>query len=49
MAKHLQRIVRYIGQHGMVRPRDIATIGLPRERLPSLRSRLGSFDYQDHR
>lgn len=33
MAKPLQKIMRYIGQHGMVRPRDIEAIGLPREYL----------------
>jgi predicted transcriptional regulator of viral defense system len=33
MAKPFQRIMRYIGQHGMVRPRDIEAIGLPREYL----------------
>jgi predicted transcriptional regulator of viral defense system len=33
MAKALQKIMRYVGQHGMVRPRDIEAIGLPREYL----------------
>ena len=33
MAKPFQQIMRYIGQHGMVRPRDIEAIGLPREYL----------------
>ena len=33
MGKPLQQIMRYIGQHGMVRPRDIEAIGLPREYL----------------
>lgn len=33
MAKPLQKIMRYIGEHGMVRPRDIEAIGLPREYL----------------
>ncbi len=33
MAKPLQKIMRYIGQHGIVRPRDIEAIGLPREYL----------------
>jgi predicted transcriptional regulator of viral defense system len=33
MPKPLQEILRYIGKHGMVRPRDIENIGLPREYL----------------
>ena len=33
MPKPLQEILRYIGKHGMVRPRDIEDIGLPREYL----------------
>jgi predicted transcriptional regulator of viral defense system len=33
MAKPLQEIMQYIGKHGMVRPRDIEAIGLPREYL----------------
>jgi predicted transcriptional regulator of viral defense system len=33
MAKPLQKIMQYIGKHGMVRPRDIEAIGLPREYL----------------
>jgi len=33
MAKPIQKIMRYIGEHGMVRPRDIERIGLPREYL----------------
>src|ERR1035437_1118929 len=33
MAKSLQKIMRYVGQHGIVRPRDIEAIGLPREYL----------------
>jgi predicted transcriptional regulator of viral defense system len=33
MAKRLQKIMQYIGEHGMVRPRDIEAIGLPREYL----------------
>lgn len=33
MAKSYQKIMRYIGQYGMVRPRDIEAIGLPREYL----------------
>ena len=33
MAKPLQKIMQYIGEHGMVRPRDIEAIGLPREYL----------------
>src|SRR6202142_217413 len=36
MAKPLQTIMRYIGQHGIVRPRDIEAIGLPREYLVRL-------------
>lgn len=30
-ARHLQAILQYIGEHGIVRPRDIEAIGLPRE------------------
>ena len=33
MAKPLQKIMQYIGKHGMVRPRDIEAMGLPREYL----------------
>lgn len=33
MAKPLRKIMQHIGQHGMVRPRDIEAIGLPREYL----------------
>ena len=33
MRKPSKRIMQYIGQHGMVRPRDIEAIGLPREYL----------------
>ncbi len=33
MAKPIQKIMQYIGEHGMVRPRDIERIGLPREYL----------------
>jgi len=33
MPKPLQRITHYVGQHGIVRPRDIEAIGLPREYL----------------
>jgi predicted transcriptional regulator of viral defense system len=33
MAKPIQKIMQYIGKHGMVRPRDIEAIGLPREYL----------------
>ena len=33
MGKPSKRIMQYIGQHGMVRPRDIEAIGLPREYL----------------
>ena len=36
MAKPFQKIMQYIGQHGMVRPRDIEAIGLPREYLVRL-------------
>ncbi len=36
VAKPLQKIVQYIGQHGIVRPRDIEAIGLPREYLVRL-------------
>jgi len=33
MPKPVQRIMRYVGQHGIVRPRDIENIGVPREYL----------------
>jgi hypothetical protein len=33
MTDPLQRIMRYVGKHGIVRPRDIEAIGLPREYL----------------
>jgi len=36
MAKPLHKIMRYVGQHGIVRPRDIEAIGLPREYLVRL-------------
>jgi predicted transcriptional regulator of viral defense system len=36
MAEPVQKIMRYVGQHGMVRPRDIEAIGLPREYLVRL-------------
>src|SRR5215467_13902778 len=36
MAKPFQKIMQYVGQHGMVRPRDIEAIGLPREYLVRL-------------
>jgi predicted transcriptional regulator of viral defense system len=36
MAKPYQKIMQYVGQHGMVRPRDIEAIGLPREYLVRL-------------
>jgi predicted transcriptional regulator of viral defense system len=36
MGNPSQKIVRYIGEHGMVRPRDIEAIGLPREYLVRL-------------
>ncbi|MGO9862188.1 MAG: type IV toxin-antitoxin system AbiEi family antitoxin domain-containing protein [Terriglobales bacterium] len=35
-AAPLQKIVQYIGEHGIVRPRDIEAIGLPREYLVRL-------------
>jgi predicted transcriptional regulator of viral defense system len=33
MAKPLQKIMHYIREHGIVRPRDIEALGLPREYL----------------
>jgi len=33
MAKPFQQIMQYIGQHGIVRARDIEAIGLPRKYL----------------
>jgi predicted transcriptional regulator of viral defense system len=43
MAKPYQKIMQYVGQHGMVRPRDIEAIGLPREYLVRLH-RQGKLD-----
>jgi predicted transcriptional regulator of viral defense system len=36
MAKPFQKIMQYIGKNGIVRPRDIEAIGLPREYLVRL-------------
>jgi predicted transcriptional regulator of viral defense system len=36
MAKPYQKIMQYVGQHGMVRPRDSEALGLPREYLVRL-------------
>jgi predicted transcriptional regulator of viral defense system len=36
MAEPLQKIMRYVVKHGIVRPRDIEAIGLPREYLVRL-------------
>ena len=36
MAESLQKIIRYVGKHGIVRSRDIEAIGLPREYLVRL-------------
>jgi predicted transcriptional regulator of viral defense system len=36
MADSLQKIIRYVGKHGIVRSRDIDRIGLPREYLVRL-------------
>src|ERR1700723_957511 len=36
MARPFQKIMQYVGQHGIVRPRDIEAIGLPREYLVRL-------------
>src|SRR6202522_3888118 len=36
MAEAFQRIMRYVAKHGIVRPRDIEAIGLPREYLVRL-------------
>ncbi len=33
MASHFQKAVQYVRQHGIVRPRDIEAIGVPREYL----------------
>ena len=33
MPKPFQKIMHYVGEHGIVRPRDIEAIGLPREYL----------------
>src|SRR5260370_18741567 len=43
MATPLHKIMQYIGQHGIVRPRDIEAIGLPREYLVRLH-RQGKLD-----
>jgi putative CocE/NonD family hydrolase len=54
MAKPLQKIMRYVGQHGIVWPRDIEAIGLPREYLVRLqrqgllRAREGENDARTH-
>ncbi len=37
MEDSLQKIMRYVGKHGIVRSRDIEAIGLPREYLVRLR------------
>ncbi len=31
MGNSFQKIMHYVGKHGIVRPRDIEAIGLPRE------------------
>src|SRR5712692_10256103 len=36
MAKPFQKVMQYVGKHGIVRPRDIEAIGLPREYLVRL-------------
>jgi len=36
LAAPLQKIMQYVGEHGIVRPRDIETIGLPRQYLVRL-------------
>jgi predicted transcriptional regulator of viral defense system len=36
LAESLEKIIRYVGKHGIVRPRDIEAIGLPREYLVRL-------------
>ena len=36
MTQSYRRILQYVGQHGVVRPRDIEAIGLPREYLVRL-------------
>ncbi len=36
MAEALQKIMRYVGKHGLVRPREIGAIGLPRGYLVRL-------------
>jgi hypothetical protein len=36
MVTPLPKIMQYVGHHGMVRPRDIEAIGLPREYLVRL-------------
>ena len=36
MGKSFQKIMHCVGQHGIVRPRDIEAIGLPREYLVRL-------------
>src|SRR5579863_5796659 len=36
MLKPVEEILRYVGEHGMVRPRDIEAIGLPREYMVRL-------------
>jgi len=36
VTESLQKIIRYVGKHGIVRPRDIESIGFPREYLVRL-------------
>jgi predicted transcriptional regulator of viral defense system len=43
MAQHTQRAMEYIRRHGIVRPRDIESIGIPREYLLRLH-RQGKLD-----
>ena len=39
MAEPLQKIIHYVAEHGIVRPRDIEAIGFPREYLVRLHRR----------
>jgi putative AbiEi antitoxin of type IV toxin-antitoxin system len=42
MTEPVQEIMRYVGKHGIVRPRDIEATGLPREYLVRLHGKASS-------
>ena len=39
MTEHLEKIMQYVAEHGIVRPRDIEAIGFPRDYLVRLHRR----------